>query len=205
MSKALLICNGENNLSLLKRLAREADFILAADAGAEAALRAGLRPDAVIGDLDSLSPRTRLRLKDTPLICVPRQDNTDFAKALDWLLHRGFIACDIAGCSGKRMDFTIGNLLAGFIYAKRIKLAFKGNGWTMYPLTAPLQFQARKGARASLIPVTNCRGITLTGFAFPLQNASWKAGETMGTSNIISAQTSRVSFSSGKMLLYVED
>ena len=59
MSKALLICNGENFPALLKRLAKEADFVLAADAGADAALKAGLIPNAVIGDLDSASPRAR--------------------------------------------------------------------------------------------------------------------------------------------------
>ncbi len=205
MSKALLICNGENSPSLLKRLAKEADFILAADGGADAALKAGVCPHAVIGDLDSVSPRARRQLKDTPFIHVARQDNTDFDKALSWLCRRGFTACDIAGSTGKRMDFTVGNLLAAFAYAKKMDISFKAAGWSVYPLVKSKRFSARKGARASLLPVSACRGVTLKGFKYTLQNARLKAGDTMSTSNVVQTKNCEVSFTGGKLLLYVED
>ncbi len=205
MSKALLICNGENSPALLKRLAAEAAFILAADGGADAALKAGVRPHAVIGDLDSVSPRVRRQLKNTPFIHIARQDNTDFAKALSWLCRRGFTVCDIAGSSGKRMDFTVGNLLAAFAYAKKMDITFKAEGWSIYPLVKSKRFSARRGTRASLIPLSACRGVTLKGFQYPLQNARLRAGDTMTTSNVVQAHRCEVSFTGGKLLLYVED
>ena len=205
MSKALLICNGQNSPALLTRLAKECDFILAADAGADAALKAGLTPDAVIGDLDSASPRARKRLKNVPFIHIARQDNTDFDKALHWLCKQKFTACLVAGAAGKRMDFTVGNLLAAFAYAKRLEIAFKGEGWTIWPLTKPQRFTARKGARVSLIPLTACRDVSLKGLKYPLQNARLKAGSTMTTSNMALAENCQVSFTGGKLLLYVED
>ena len=56
LSNVLLIGNGTlPGAALLERLAREATFILAADGGADKARAAGIRPDLVIGDLDSLS------------------------------------------------------------------------------------------------------------------------------------------------------
>lgn len=205
MSKALLICNGENFPALLKRLAKEADFILAADAGADAALKAGLIPNAVIGDLDSASPRARRTLKNVPFIHIARQDNTDFDKALHWLAERKFTACAVAGAAGKRMDFTVGNLLAAFTYAKCMDIVFYGNAWTMRPLVRGLKFTARPSARMSLLPLSACRGVTLKGFKYPLQNAAWKAGQTTGTSNEVCAKRCEISFSSGKMLMYLED
>lgn len=205
MSKALLICNGQNSPALLRRLAKECDFILAADAGADAALQAGIKPDAVIGDLDSASAQSQKSLQGVPFIRVCRQDNTDFDKALRWLRRRRFTACDIAGAAGKRLDFTIGNLLAAFAHAKKLDIAFKGDGWTIWPLVSGKRFLARPGARMSLLPLTACRGVTLKGFKYPLTHACLPAGTTMTTSNEVCSPTAEVSFERGKMLLYLED
>lgn len=204
MSKALLICNGEKPGPWLKRLSKEADFVLAADGGADAALAAGLRPDAVIGDLDSVSPRARQTLKDAPFIHVKRQDNTDFEKALDWLVQQKFDAVTVAGAAGKRLDFTVGNFLCVYPYLSRIKIIFKGNGWTVYPLVESLSFSARKGARLSLLPLAPCRGVTLKGLKYRLKDVNWRLGQT-GLSNEVSARQSAVCFKSGYLLMYLED
>ena len=56
----LLIGNGETlPAKTLKELAQKADFVLAADGGANRALACGVTPDLVIGDLDSVSPSTQ--------------------------------------------------------------------------------------------------------------------------------------------------
>lgn len=205
MSKALLICNGENESALLKRLAQEADFILAADAGADAALKSGIIPNAVIGDLDSVSPRTRRALKNAEFIHVARQDNTDFDKAMHWLVRQKFTACAVAGAFGKRMDFTIGNLLAAFTYARRTDIIFYAKGWTVRPLVRGLKFTARTGARLSLLPLSSCRNIRLKGMKYTLKDAAWKAGQTTGTSNEVRIRKCEITFTSGKMLMYLED
>ena len=70
MSKALLICNGEKPKKWLKKWVKEADFVLAADGGANAAAEAGITPDAVIGDLDSASERTRKIFQDITFIHI---------------------------------------------------------------------------------------------------------------------------------------
>ena len=96
--RALLIGNGEKvSARLLKKLAAQADYVLAADGGANHALACGITPDGVIGDLDSVSPRVRRALQDTPFIHLKRQDNTDFEKALDWSILQQFDECMIAG------------------------------------------------------------------------------------------------------------
>ncbi len=207
MSKALLICNGENHSALLKQLAQEADFILAADAGAEAARRAGVRPDAVIGDLDSVSPRTRKKWPETAFIQVPRQDNTDFEKALDWLVLQKFDSCLVAGSTGRRLDFTLGNFLSARPYAKKINLCFRGIGWSVCPLTKSRLFSARPGARLSLLPLSACRGLTLRGVKYPVQNRTWRPGQNSGLwlSNQATARRVQIQIASGFLLVYLED
>lgn len=204
MSKALLICNGEKPKKWLKQMAQQADFVLAADAGADAALAAGILPDAVIGDLDSASAHARKTLTNTPFIHVKRQDNTDLEKALDWLVAHHFQECTIVGATGGRLDFTLGNFLSVYPYLKKMKILFKGDNWTLYPLTHSFTFSARKGARMSLIPLKNCRQITLKGVKYRLNNADWKVGQT-GLSNQITARKTEVLFRQGYMLMYLED
>lgn len=205
MAKALLICNGEKPGVWLKKYARQADFILAADGGADRALAAGVRPDAVIGDLDSVSPRTRHALQDTPFIHVKRQDNTDLEKALDWLRTQKFDSCMIAGAVGGRLDFTLGNVLAVRPYLERLNIEFIGEKWTLRPLIKSHRFSAKKGTRCSFIVLAPCRSVTLTGVQYRVQNENWDAhhiGRTL--SNKITAAKSEISFDSGYVLLYLE-
>ncbi len=204
MSKALLICNGEKPKKWLKKWVKEADFVLAADGGANAAAEAGITPDAVIGDLDSASERTRKIFQDITFIHVTRQDNTDFEKALDWLLLQKFDECLIVGATGGRLDFTLGNFLSVFPYLQKIKITFIGENWRIFPLTHSFTFSARKGARMSIIPLSDCQNITLKGVKYRLDGANWQLGQT-GLSNVITAKKTEVLFDSGYMLMYLED
>ena len=206
MSKALLICNGEKPGRWLRKLAKEADFILAADAGADKALAVGVQPDAVIGDLDSVSPRNKRMLKETPFIYVKRQDNTDLEKALDWLVAQRFDECIIVGATGGRLDFTLGNILSARPYLPKIAIRFFGANWQLYFVTKNFEFPTRKAVRCSLIPLTPCKAVTLKGFKYPLTQ------ENIGThyigrslSNKTTALSCRVTMQSGCMLLYVEN
>ena len=205
-SKALLICNGKKSGKWLKKYAAEADFVLAADGGANAALAAGIIPSAVIGDLDSISPRTRRTLKNVPFIHIKRQDNTDLEKALDWLCKQSFNEVIIASATGGRLDFTLGNVLAARPYLKKLKIKFIDDKWSLSLLTQGLTFSARKGTRCSFIPLTNCKEITLKGFKYCIKKENWDTGHIgRGLSNEISAAKSSISFDSGLLLMYLEN
>ena len=61
--RVLVVANGEPpSGDLLHRLAARADLVVAADGGAIVALNAGITPDAVVGDLDSVTARPSLSL-----------------------------------------------------------------------------------------------------------------------------------------------
>ncbi|MBE6421405.1 MAG: thiamine diphosphokinase [Elusimicrobium sp.] len=202
----LLIGNGETlPAKTLKELAQKADFVLAADGGANRALACKVTPDLVIGDLDSVSPSTQKKLSSEKILFVDNQNNTDLEKALDYLSQNGCKSCTVAGFAGGRLDFTLGNFLSVYPYLKKMDICLWGNGWTIYPITADKKFNTEKGARVSLIPLKNCTGVTLKGLKFPLQKArlSWqRAGRTL--SNEATGKTFSVQLESGFMLVYVE-
>lgn len=202
---ALLIGNGVcPSPALLQQLAAQVNFILAADGGAQKAAAAGVMPDKIIGDFDSLSAQqTWPREK---LLRIPRQDNTDLEKALDYLQDNHFTHVTIAGGTGGRWDFSIGNFLSVYPYLAQMDICFAADGWKIYPLINPTQKTVRTGARVSLIPVTACQNVTLKGLQYPLQNATLELGRTGRTlSNCAAQENISIQFSSGYLLLYIED
>lgn len=202
---ALLIGNGEcPSPTLLQQLAARADFILAADGGAQKAAEAGIMPDKIIGDFDSLS--TRHAWPKEKLLRIPRQDNTDLEKALDYLQDNHFTAVTIVGGTGGRWDFSIGNFLSVFPYLQQMDICFVADGWKIYPLIKPAQKTVRPGTRVSLIPVSPCQNVTLKGLKYPLANARLELGRTGRTLSNLSVQTQiSVHFTNGYLLLYIED
>lgn len=207
MSKALLMCNGQApSAACLRKWVKQADFVLAADGGADKLLRAGICPDAVLGDLDSVSPRAKRALKNTPFIAVSRQDNTDLEKALDWLTKQSFEEVFIAAADGGRLDFTLGNFLAVRRYTSRLQLCFFSDKWQVRPVRRRCVWKAPQGARVSLLPLTACRGVTLSGCRYPLKNA-YLDGKHIGRtlSNFLQASSGTLSMQSGYLLLYLEN
>lgn len=206
-SNVLLIGNGETlPADYLRARAKQADFILAADGGADRALACGIMPDTVIGDLDSVSPVTKKRLGNDKFIFVDNQHNTDLEKALNYLTARGCKKCVICGFTGGRMDFTLGNFLSVYPYVNKMEICFASPDWTIYPLADSRKFACQRGARVSLIPLKTCTGVTLKGLKYPLTNArlSWtRAGRSL--SNQTTGKHFCVTLKTGYMLVYAEN
>ncbi len=206
MSKqALIICNGEPpSRALSRRLARDSALVVAADGGANIARRHGIKPDIIIGDLDSVS-RSTLRLFSTSTILyVSRQDNTDLEKALDLLAARKIREVIIIGGTGKRIDFTLANLSVLWAYTSFVDITFVGDGWKAIPVGRKKVVKTRVGTIVSLIPFGDCSGITLKGLRYPLTNATMRVGE-IGASNVVRRSPFTVVVKRGKMLLILLD
>ncbi|MEN8841665.1 MAG: thiamine diphosphokinase [Octadecabacter sp.] len=90
----------------LSKVLSMAPKVVAADGGADHAFAAGLTPEAVIGDMDSISGAARDAFQDV-LHPIAEQNSTDFDKALrhiDAPLVLG------VGFSGARLDHELGSM-----------------------------------------------------------------------------------------------
>jgi len=201
---ALVAVNGEKlEASLLKKLAKTASLIAAADGGAAQLLCAGIMPHAVIGDLDSLPANLR-RKAAAVLVHVKTQQNNDLEKTLSYLAKKGATSCTLVGLAGGRLDFTLGNLLLLKRFAKKMQLEVVGENYHFYLLCEGRSFTCVKGARASLLPLTRCSGVSLEGFVYPLKNASLNVGTTRTLSNQTKAPRVRVALQKGILGFYLE-
>ena len=87
----------------------EDSFVICADGGYGKALEAGIKPDIVIGDLDS-SADTSIP-DDIPLIRLQvEKDVTDTDSCLEYALEQGFSSIFIIGGLGGRCDHSIANI-----------------------------------------------------------------------------------------------
>ena len=203
--RALLIGNGEKISSrLLKQLAAQADYILAADGGAEQSLACGVTPDGVIGDLDSLSNCIQKQLADR-IVRVPTQENTDLEKALRWLIKHHFTHVTLVGFVGNRWDFSIGTLLTLARFARKLDMCVVSDKWRLFPRIHGGTFGCQKNKRVSIIPLKTCSDVTLTGLKYPLKKAQIKPGTTRTLSNQTRGTRFSVSFTRGCLLVYQEN
>lgn len=86
-----------------------AHFICCCDNAARTLCDHGRRPDAVVGDGDSLPPTYKQKLEGV-WHHVAEQDDNDQTKATRFCVSRGFKRIAYVGCTGKREDHALGNI-----------------------------------------------------------------------------------------------
>ena len=173
-----------------------APVLVAADGGAERALAAGVVPDLVIGDLDSLSGNARAQIPTDRIHPVADQDSTDFDKALRNISAPFVIG---VGFTGGRIDHE----LAVFsVLVQRAAMPVILLGAEDVILRAPdaITLTLPVGTRFSVFPMSEVAARS-TGLNWPLDGLTLSPGGIVGTSNITTAPTVRVEVERGQALL----
>lgn len=203
MKHALVIANGEPpKKQLLLSLVRDAQCIVCADGGANTALKFGIVPHAIVGDMDSIHAETLVKFRSVPHYTDSSQDSTDLEKVVRWTIREGYDHITVAAALGKRLDHTVGNLgvMARFYPDAVIRLV-DDLGELTY-IGKRTEFEAKVGSTVSLIPLSRCEGITTTGLKYPLINESLELGVRDGTSNEVTSSPVLITVQSGHLVLY---
>lgn len=174
-----------------------APCIVAADGGADRALAAGFNPEAIIGDLDSLSARARGSIRPERLHPIAEQDSTDFEKALT-RLDAPFVLG--LGFSGPRIDHSLAvwNTLVRVAAPPCLVL---GGADVVFaaPAGRRLALDLREGTRLSLFPMARVAGAS-QGLRWPIKGLAFAPDGRIGTSNRVSGPVS-LQFESAGMLV----
>ncbi len=180
--RAALVLNGPPpTASLLRRLADEMP-VYAADGGATACMAAGVEPDWIIGDFDSVDPKSLpshwLLLRETD------QHSTDFEKVLR-RLPPGLGELHILGGLGGRTDHFLSNLICAGALAETLKICFYGDGETLCRVTPRRDFvrEFPQNTILSLLALSPVHGVCATGLQWPLDHADLGPGLGLGQSN----------------------
>lgn len=184
---------------LAAALAR-APVLVAADGGADRALRAGQMPQAVIGDLDSIGAAARAAVPAARVHLVAEQETTDFDKALRHIAAPFVLAL---GVLGGRMDHA---LAAMTVLAARAGgrpcLALSRHDVVFAAPPRPLRLDMRAGDRLSLWPLARVAG-TSRGLDWPIDGLAMEPAGRIGTSNRASGGPVELAFDAPGMLVIV--
>lgn len=180
---------------LMVQALAHAPHLVAADAGADRALRLGQMPQAVIGDLDSISARARDRLAGR-LHHIAEQDTTDFDKAL-----RSIAAPFVLGLgfSGARLDHGLSVLNALARHSDRRCLILSGQD-VAFLAPPELRLMLPVRSRLSLFPLGPVQGIS-QGLRWPIQGLRFAPDARVGTSNEVAAPEVHLTFDAPRMLV----
>ncbi len=203
--RALLICNGElAESAIIASLATQADLLICADGGANAAHALALHPDLIIGDFDSIDPMVLQSYRAAGVRCehLARQDDTDFEKALLALRERGIADLDIIGATGGLLDHALGNLSILLRYVRGMRVMLVDPHYRIDVITTSAVFTSVPGERISIVPLLPAEGVTLIGLKYPLYEARLSAGILEGTCNEAMSDRFEVHLRTGIVLVF---
>lgn len=163
------------------------DFICAADSGLDTLRAWGLRPDLVVGDMDSLSDPSIL--SDYPEVMVfPRdKDDSDTEIGLRELRRRGYGRIAMVGGGGGRLDHLLA--LRALFERPSGPDEWIAPGGRVMRIDEATRFEAPAGSLVSVFPLSGgAFGMRSSGLKWPLEGLSWNQGgfglsnETLGAS-----------------------
>ncbi len=227
MSRIMIFANGElPNLEKARALIQADDYLVCADGGTRHALALGLKPNLIVGDLDSVTD-AELQKADAKVVKYPRDKNeTDLELALNHALEQKPTSIIVIAALGNRIDQTIANLaLLSNSRLSNIDSRFddgleevffcrarsKASPAVSHRRAAVVRgtngersrrIEGRGGDIVSLIPWNGTvKGIRTSGLRWPLNNESLYPDKTRGVSNEMLGRTAEISVKSGLLLI----
>jgi len=185
------------------------EYTIVADSGMEFCRRAGITPDMIIGDFDSVKEDTLDFFKDQPAIVFkelnPIKDDTDTEFAISQAMTLGAKEISVLGATGTRIDHVLGNIsLLGIGLSKQvqIQLVDSHNRIRMIDKSVKIAKKEQFGSYVSLIPYQGeVTQLTLKGFKYPLNNFNLKPYNSLGISNEIVEEEAEITFEEGVLLV----
>lgn len=199
--KALLFINGEPPGSLA--MDYSGYKMVACTDGAYTYLKGSSVPlNYLIGDFDSVD-LSEVNVGVT-VIETPDQNNTDFHKAIEFLVAKGVTYLDVYGANGKEQDHFIGNLSTALQFKDSLKLHFWDDVYCYYFIPKSVQLTTEIGKKVSLIPFPFATNITTKGLEYPLENESLVFGKRIGSRNKTIGSELAIDYETGELLLFIE-
>jgi len=146
-----------------------ADILICCDGAADKLVHFGLSPDAIIGDLDSVSEEVK-GLYKSKLIHSDDQESNDLTKAVHYCIEKGYPSVSILGATGLREDHTLGNVSLMLEYFPRIEVRIISDFGCFFLVQSGEEIESYPGEKISFFSIDNRVHVTSTGLKYPLND-----------------------------------
>ncbi|WP_120198843.1 thiamine diphosphokinase [Lacrimispora algidixylanolytica] len=210
----LIVTGGPIDLVFAQRFIMERPFdrIIAVDRGLNAVSKLKLIPDAIVGDFDSADESVLKEFKSKTLdttweIHKPEKDETDTELAIITAIRLGCTKLILLGATGGRLDHFLGNLHLLYASLKQgveAAIVDERNWITVTEKERVFEADQIFGKYISFLPLSEeVKGISLTGFKYPLHKKDITIGTSLCISNELTGAAGKMEFDSG-ILICVE-
>lgn len=210
MAKRVLIFSG-GPVADLGFLAAKCDelkpfVLICADGGGRYAYELGLAPQALVGDMDSLSPEIQRCFEEegTHIERHPKdKDKTDTELALEYAFALAPDEIIILAAMGGRLDHTLANvsLLATGV-KKKISVRLIDEWCEVFMVERKAVVEGKAGQTVSIFPFSDeASGVSLEGFAYLLTDGVMAREKPYGISNRLKEPHGVISVKKGSLLV----
>ena len=190
-----LIGGADPSAQSLDEALKFAPTLVAADGGADRALALGVVPEAIIGDLDSVSAAAIAQVGSDKVMEVFDQDRTDFEKSLAAIDAPFVIA---VGFANGRLDHTLA-VMSAMVQEIGPPVILLGEDAIVFAAPLEVSLELEVGTRFSLFPMADIRGRS-EGLEWPLDPHAFSPAGRIGTSNRVTGPV-RLTFDARGMLV----
>ena len=205
MKNALIINGGENTTN--RDQIGEFDFIVAVDSGAEHAYKLFLKPDLIIGDLDSLDKKIYDRVTKDKIEIIEYQadkDYTDFEIALKHVINMEIKDITVIGGEYGDIDHLFGSLFnINKLHNDQNILWIHGDQNILFPNSENVEIGVNKNF--SVLPFSDLINLTISGAKWNLENEDEKLIKLKKKDHISINNQIHISVLDGKYCLVINN
>lgn len=192
----------DTNVEEIKSLCTSDDFIVCADSGYSFAKKAGLSPNLIIGDFDSLKEELP---QNTEVVKLnTHKDDTDTEHCVMECIRRGYKDFLLLGSIGGRTDHTFANIATlAFLSEYNYNGIARNNGEEIRILKeGSYEMNNKKGLIFSVFPY-GCESVNVTykGAEYMLNNKTLTYNVSRGISNVFVDDEAEITINRGRAIL----
>lgn len=194
---------------ILKKEAEESGIVICADGGAEHAYDAGIVPDYLIGDFDSINENILNYYKGSNVVIERykrEKDYTDTELCIKKAVEIGASYIVVACASGSRIDHTLANIfLIDYINNLGAEAEIITKDAHIYCLRDSITIEGKPNDIISVIPYNgDASGLNSKGLKYHMKELNIKFGKTIGISNVMIKSKAEILIRNGKALVIKE-
>ena len=206
--KAIIFVNGELvHPEKVRQFLQKNDYLIAVDGGLRHLIALDMKPDLVVGDLDSVTPEMLefIESKKIPKLQLDiHKDETDLEIAIQTAYEMDYKDIFLVGAIGNRLDHTIENI---FILTKpiweNINFTITDGTQDIFLIRSEKTFPGKINDVVSLIPLTNVVSkVSTKGLYYPLQNEDLFLDRARGVSNLMISNEVQIQIRSGILVCF---
>ncbi len=202
--KAILVLNGnlsENKNEYFLRLDKDS-LIIACDGGYYNCLKLNIKPDLIIGDMDSINDIEF----ENRIIFPMEKDKSDSELGVEYAIKKGFKEIELWCALGDRIDHTIFNIsLLYKIHKEGLRGLILHPPFFIFLIDKYYKFKKRDKGIVSFYPITfEIRNLKIKNLKYELNGKNIYFGSSITLSNEFIGKEGEIEFDKGLILAISE-